>query len=119
MNDLLRPSLYGARHEIRQINADELKGHAGPRTSDACDVVGPICESGDFLGRHRELGDVKPDALLAVLTVGAYGFSMSSNYNTRPKAAEVMVDGDNWRVIRARETVDDLLRGERLPNLAG
>ena len=106
MNDLLRPSLYSAWQEIVPV-----------RKSDApcltTDVVGPICETGDFLGKEREL-NAQPGDLLAVRTAGAYGFSMSSNYNSRPRAAEVMVDGDQAHEVRARETLDDLIRGEAL-----
>lgn len=105
MNDLLRPSLYDAWQEIIPVV---------PRTDIATqnyDIVGPICETGDFLGKERELAITSGD-LLAVRSAGAYGFSMSSNYNTRPRVAEVMVDGDQFHVIRQRETIDDLLRGE-------
>jgi diaminopimelate decarboxylase len=77
------------------------------------DVVGPVCETGDFLGRQRDLALAEND-LLAVRSAGAYGFSMSSNYNTRPRAAEVMVDGNSIHIIRERETIDDLVRGEHL-----
>ena len=105
MNDLLRPALYDAWQEIVPVV---------PRTDVATqhyDIVGPICETGDFLGKDRELAISSGD-LLAVRSAGAYGFSMSSNYNTRPRAAEVMVDGKQFHVIRQRETIDDLLRGE-------
>ena len=78
------------------------------------DVVGPICETGDFLARDRALPTMAAGELLAIGAAGAYGFTMSSNYNTRPRAAEVMVDGDRWRVIRARETLEHLLVGEKL-----
>ena len=109
MNDLMRPSLYGAEHPIEVVSpVDE----ADPGTPPAIDVVGPLCESGDFLGLGRRLPGAAPGALLAVRAVGAYGFCMSSHYNSRPRAAEVMVDGDRWAIIRARETVDDLMRGE-------
>jgi diaminopimelate decarboxylase len=117
MNDLVRPSLYGAHHEIRVV--EDVRGEREVRGSSSVgrfDVVGPICESGDFLGRECELADVAPGGLLAVLCTGAYGFSMSSNYNSRPRAVEVLVDGTDWRVIRQRETVDDLMRGEELNN---
>lgn len=108
MNDLIRPSLYDAVHDIRVISAESED--AGRVT--VCDVVGPICESGDFLGIDRELPGVRPGVLLAVLGAGAYGFTMSSTYNSRPRAAEVLVDGHRWAVVRERETVDDLSRGE-------
>lgn len=113
MNDLLRPSLYGAHHEIEVLEAAgavEPGGHQGARV----DVVGPLCESGDFLGLDRDLPGVYPGSLLAVRDVGAYGFSMSSNYNSRPRGAEVLLDGERFAVARPRETVDDLLRGEDL-----
>jgi len=109
MNDLLRPALYGAWQEIVPVNAQSGEAER------VYDVVGPVCETGDFLGKDRSLRLSSGD-LLAVMSAGAYGFSMSSNYNTRPRAAEVMVDGDAFHVIRRRESWDDLVRGEaRLP----
>jgi diaminopimelate decarboxylase len=107
MNDLIRPALYQSYQEI--IPAVE---HPGGRTG-TYDLVGPICETGDFLGKQRELSLSEGD-LLAVRSSGAYGFTMSSNYNSRPRAAEVMVDGDQMQLIRERETLEDLWRGERL-----
>jgi diaminopimelate decarboxylase len=107
MNDLLRPSLYQAWMDIVPVR--ESAGVA----PQVYDVVGPVCETGDWLGRDRELAIIKGD-LLAVRTAGAYGFVMSSNYNSRGRAAEVMVDGDRVVLVRARETFDDLVRGERL-----
>lgn len=107
MNDLLRPSLYQAWQEIIPEKADSS---AAGKTYD---VVGPVCESGDWIGKDRELS-VQPDDLLVVRTAGAYGFVMSSNYNTRPRAAEVMVDGDRFQVVRDRETVVSLFENERL-----
>ena len=106
MNDLQRPALYDAWHDIIPV---------APRAGDSVtyDVVGPVCETGDFLGRQRDLVLAEGD-LLAVRSAGAYGFSMSSNYNTRPRAAEIMVDGDTIHVIREREVLDDLVRGEHL-----
>jgi diaminopimelate decarboxylase len=107
MNDLIRPALYKAHHEIRPLR----------RTNAAqviADVVGPICETGDFLARDREIADVQPDSWLAVSSTGAYGFVQASNYNSRPRGAEVLVEGNQWRVIRERETYDDLVRGETL-----
>ena len=79
------------------------------------DVVGPVCESGDFLAKDRSLPPVERGALLAVRSAGAYGFAMSSNYNARPRAAEVLVDGDRFAVVRTRETLEDLVRGETFP----
>jgi diaminopimelate decarboxylase len=108
MNDLMRPSLYDAWHDIAPVRVD------APRERRLYDVVGPVCESGDFLGRDRELG-VAPGDLLVIASAGAYGASMSSNYNTRPRAAEVMVDGARYRVVRRRETVAELLAPETLP----
>jgi diaminopimelate decarboxylase len=107
MNDLQRPALYGAWHDIIP-----LQQH-GDREAHVYDVVGPVCETGDFLGKGRELAIAEGD-LLAVRSAGAYGFTMSSNYNSRPRAAEVMVDGDRFSVIRERETLEDLTRGEHL-----
>lgn len=107
MNDLLRPALYDAWHGIIPV-----RPRAG-RTPRPCDVVGPVCETGDFLGLDREL-QVEPGDLLAVTQAGAYGFVMSSNYNSRPRAAEVMVEGATMHLVRERETPDDLVRGERL-----
>jgi diaminopimelate decarboxylase len=106
MNDLGRPSLYGSYHAISPV--------AGrPRRKVVADVVGPICETGDFLARDRELPSFAPGDLVAVMSAGAYGFSMSSTYNSRPRAAEVMVRGSRFEVVRERESVRDLTRGER------
>lgn len=76
------------------------------------DVVGPVCETGDFLARDRELADVQPGAYLAIASAGAYGFAQASNYNSRPRAAEVLVEGSSWRIVRQRETWEDLIKGE-------
>jgi diaminopimelate decarboxylase len=105
MNDLLRPSLYRAHHEIVPVRKSSL-----PRIT--ADVVGPVCETGDFLARDREMADAMPGDYLAVMTAGAYGFALSSNYNSRPRAVEALVEGATFRVIRARETYADLIRGE-------
>ncbi len=102
MNDLIRPSLYGSYHKILPVLEQE------GRPLRAADVVGPVCESGDFLARDRELPAVEQDELLAVLSAGAYGFTMSSNYNSRPRAAEIIVDGAEVTVARRRETYADL-----------
>ncbi len=110
MNDLIRPSLYGAYHEIRPVNQQ-----AGLRTKQLMDIVGPVCESGDFLAKDRMLASVRPGELLAVMSAGAYGFVMASNYNSRPRAPEVLVKGSDFYVIRARETFDDLIKGETIP----
>jgi diaminopimelate decarboxylase len=105
MNDLVRPSHYQAYHEIVAVDA-------GDQPSIRADVVGPVCETGDFLALDREVPDVAAGEHLAVLGAGAYGFVMASNYNSRPRAAEVVVDGDRWWVARARETVEQLFEGE-------
>jgi diaminopimelate decarboxylase len=107
MNDLVRPSHYQAYHEIVELERRD-------RPSLRADIVGPVCETGDFLALDRELPDVRAGDRLAVLGAGAYGFVMASNYNTRPRPAEVIVDGDRWWVARPRETVDDLIRSERV-----
>ena len=109
MNDLIRPSLYDAYHKILPV-----KKQARPPV--VVDLVGPICESGDFLAKNREIEDCEPGELLAVMSTGAYGFVMASNYNARPRPAEVMVKGDLYSVIRERENYKDLHRGEKLPN---
>ncbi|MGD9727922.1 MAG: diaminopimelate decarboxylase, partial [Nitrospiraceae bacterium] len=110
MNDLIRPSLYGAYHDIRPL--DERTNQT--RRS-LVDVVGPVCESGDFLAKDRMMPDVKPGEMLAVMSAGAYGFVMASNYNSRPRVPEVLVKGGEMHVIRARESYDDLVRGEHIP----
>jgi diaminopimelate decarboxylase len=106
MNDLMRPALYNAYHEILPVTTN--KG-----TTKTYQVVGPVCETGDFLGHDRKLALSQGD-LLAIMSAGAYGMSMSSNYNTRPRAAEVMVDGDQVHLIRERESVDLLIAGEKI-----
>lgn len=105
MNDLIRPSLYQSHHEIVPLRKTE-------RPAIVADVVGPICETGDFLARDRSLANVAPGDFLAVCTAGAYGFVLSSNYNSRPRPPEVLVEGNTWRIIRPRETHKDLVRGE-------
>lgn len=109
MNDLLRPSLYGSYHAILPVQRVE-----GAATLTA-DVVGPICESGDFLAKDRELPAVQPGDLLAVMSAGAYGFTMASNYNARPRLPEILGKGERYLVIRRRETYEDLIRGEEIP----
>ncbi|CUS33798.1 Diaminopimelate decarboxylase [Candidatus Nitrospira nitrosa] len=111
MNDLIRPSLYGAYHEIRPVN--EAAAH---RPKQLVDIVGPVCESGDFLAKDRSLPNIQPDDLLAVMSAGAYGFVMASNYNSRPRVPEVLVKGGEFHVIRDRETYDDLVKGEIIPS---
>ncbi len=107
MNDLIRPALYHAHHEIVPLRKNSLP----PLTAD---VVGPVCESGDFLARDRKMANVMPGDFLAVCTAGAYGFVQSSNYNSRPRVPEVLVEGGGYRIIRSRETLEDLVRGETL-----
>jgi diaminopimelate decarboxylase len=111
MNDLIRPALYRAHHDILPLH----QAPAAPLVATervVADVVGPVCETGDFLARDRELPDVQPDDYLAVLSAGAYGFVQSSNYNSRPRAPEVLVEGTRWRIVRERESYEDLIRGE-------
>jgi diaminopimelate decarboxylase len=108
MNDLLRPSLYKAHHEIAPVVLDMQSGE-----EEVVDVVGPICETGDFFARERSLPAAKEGDLLAILDAGAYGMVLASNYNTRPRPAEVLVDGKSVKVIRRRETTADQLRMER------
>ena len=107
MNDLLRPSLYDAYHEVRAVKEDGSVENA--------DLVGPVCESGDYLARDRELPDAREGELLAIMHAGAYGFSMASNYNSRPRPAEVLVRGDRWAIVRERESYADLVKGELVP----
>jgi len=108
MNDLVRPSLYQSYHDIRPVDKK-------PRESRVVDVVGPICESSDFIARERSLPAMQSGELLAVMSAGAYGFSMSSNYNARTRAAEVLVRDNRYQVVRARESWEDLIRGESIP----
>ena len=107
MNDLLRPSLYEAHHEIRPVKEGVAMVPA--------DLVGPVCESGDYLAKDRDLPDAAEGDLLALMGAGAYGFSMASNYNSRPRPAEVLVRGDRWSVVRERESYADLIKGELIP----
>ncbi len=108
MNDLMRPTLYGAYHHIIPVKKRKRK-------KIVADIVGPICESGDFLAKERQLPAPRQHEYLAVMSAGAYGFSMSSNYNSRPRPAEVMVRNDKYYLIRRRETLQDLIRGEVIP----
>jgi diaminopimelate decarboxylase len=109
MNDLLRPSLYQAEHHIGPVV------YKDGTPEEKVDVVGPICESGDFLAQDRALPEVQSGDLLAVFTAGAYGFSMASNYNSRKRVPEILVSGKKAYVIRRRETYEDLVRGEAIP----
>jgi len=112
MNDLIRPVLYEAFHEIRPV----VRNGGGRATAD---VVGPVCESGDFFARERDMPEAHRGDLLAVMSAGAYGFVMASNYNSRPRAAEVIVNGSEYQVVRERETFEDLIRGEKIVTLKG
>jgi diaminopimelate decarboxylase len=109
MNDLIRPSLYNSFHAIQPVLAKK-------RGRQKADIVGPICESGDFLAKEREVDVFRPGDLLAVMSAGAYGFSMSSTYNSRPRVEEVMVREDRFYTIRKRETYEDLVKGEQIPD---
>ncbi|MDD5439469.1 MAG: diaminopimelate decarboxylase [Candidatus Omnitrophica bacterium] len=115
MNDLIRPSLYSAYHEILPVDCPRQAGGARSRRTVKYDVVGPICESGDFLGKDRVLPELKEGDLLAVMGAGAYGYAMSSNYNSRPRLPEVMVIKNRVHLVRPRETYADLVRGEKVP----
>ena len=109
MNDLMRPSLYNSFHAVQPVTVSG-------RQKVKADIVGPICESGDFFAKDREMDSFEPGDLIAIMSAGAYGFSMSSNYNSRPRPCEVMVKGDQFYIIRAGETYDDLVRGEVIPD---
>jgi diaminopimelate decarboxylase len=109
MNDLLRPPLYDAWHEVRPVREAESDAPAA-----VYDIVGPVCESADFLAKDRKLSAREGD-LLALMSSGAYGMAMSSNYNSRPRAAEVLVEGNAAHLVRRRETVEELFAGERIP----
>jgi diaminopimelate decarboxylase len=104
MNDLIRPALYGSHHQLWPARAR--------RETEIADVVGPVCESADFIAKDREIAVLEPGELLAIMSAGAYGFSLSSNYNSRPRAAEVLVTGETYRIIRKRESYEDLVRLE-------
>lgn len=108
MNDLIRPAFYDSYHEILNVNKSNSR-------KEKVDIVGPVCESGDFFARDRELPMVKKGDLLAILSAGAYGFAMSSNYNSRPRVPEVLVHGGEYFLIREREKIEDLMRGESIP----
>lgn len=109
MNDLIRPSIYGAYHNIQPVIENS-------RDEVTVDIVGPICESGDFLAKDRQISRVEKGEYLAVMSAGAYGYAMSSNYNSRPRPAEVLVKDNEYAIIRQRETYKDLIRGEVMPN---
>jgi diaminopimelate decarboxylase len=111
-NDLIRPAFYNSFHALQPVR----KGAVETLTAD---VVGPICETGDFIARDREIALPAQGDLVAVMSAGAYGFSMASNYNSRPRAAEVMVRGDRYAIVRRREELEDLIRGEEIPDFVG
>jgi len=108
MNDLIRPGFYNSYHKIQPVVR-------GEREEMTADVVGPICESSDYLAKGRKIGRFDRSELMAVMSAGAYGFSMASNYNSRPKVAEVLVRNNRFHVIRRREDYVDLIRGEKIP----
>jgi diaminopimelate decarboxylase len=114
MNDLLRPSMYEAWHGIVPLSPVDAVRPAAP-----ADIVGPVCESGDTFARSRALAELQPGARVAILDAGAYGSVMSSTYNARPLAAEAMVDGHRWAVIRARQAPEEMWAAERIPDFAG
>jgi diaminopimelate decarboxylase len=116
MNDLIRPALYHAHHEIIPVKQPAKKSAGKSSQEIVVDVVGPVCESGDFFARDRALPSLKPDDLVVLLDAGAYGMSLTSNYNTRPRPAEVLIQGSSARLIRRRETIKDLYAPE-LPSL--
>lgn len=108
MNDLIRPSLYSAYHRIQAVQRKITD-------SVTADIVGPICESGDFLAQDRDMQPYEPGDLVAVMSAGAYGFVMASNYNTRPRVPEILVSADRYDVVRKREMLEELIAGERIP----
>ncbi|KAA0258969.1 diaminopimelate decarboxylase [Deferribacter autotrophicus] len=108
MNDLMRPTLYGSYHEIKPVKEGNYKNVYG-------DIVGPICETGDFLAKDRDIPDFQQGDLVAVMSAGAYGFTMSSNYNSRPRVPEILVNKDKYYIVRRRETYDDLIGLECIP----
>lgn len=107
MNDLIRPTLYEGWHQIVPLRET-------PGAAELADIVGPICETGDYLAQNREVAPVKAGDFIAAMSAGAYGFSMASNYNTRPMPAEILVDGDQAHVVRERQTLEDVLKGEKV-----
>jgi diaminopimelate decarboxylase len=110
MNDLIRPALYGSYHEIVPVE-DSTSSMSKDKTV-KMDIVGPVCESGDFFAQNRQMPELCAGDLLAVMSAGAYGFVMASNYNSRPLPAEALVRGDKLALIRKRQTIDDLIRDE-------
>ncbi|MBI4971553.1 MAG: diaminopimelate decarboxylase [Candidatus Omnitrophica bacterium] len=110
MNDLIRPSLYDAHHDVLAVTKNEVLKRI------KADVVGPVCESGDFLAKDRNIPDFQAGDLIALMGAGAYGFTMSSNYNSRPRVPEVMVSGSKFEIVRKRESVADLIKGETIPS---
>jgi diaminopimelate decarboxylase len=118
MNDLIRPALYQSYHEIVPCRAPVSgadSSTSNSKTVEKIDIVGPVCESGDFFALDREMPELHEGDLLAIMSGGAYGFVMAANYNSRPRPAEVLVRGDKFALVRKRETWDDLVRGEMEP----
>ena len=108
MNDLIRPALYEGYHEIVPLRQS-------PGKPEVMDVVGPVCESGDFFAQDREIPPLEEGERIALMSAGAYGFVMSSNYNSRPLLPEILVDGSTPHVVRTRQTIEDLVQGEKIP----
>ncbi len=119
MNDLIRPALYHSYHEIVPVNqpiaSTSMSKSKSKSSMEKIDIVGPVCESGDFFALDREMPEVHEHHLLAIMSAGAYGFVMASNYNSRPLPAEALVHGDRFTLIRERQTWEDLVRGEVEP----
>jgi diaminopimelate decarboxylase len=111
MNDLIRPALYHSYHEIVPVK-EPIMSTSTSTKKEKIDIVGPVCESGDFFALDREMPEVHEEDLLAIMSAGAYGFVMASNYNSRPLPAEALVEGDKFSLIRKRQTWEDLVRGE-------
>ncbi len=112
MNDLIRPALYNSFHAVQPVKMTHSEMFVA-------DLVGPVCETGDFLAKDRKMPPFEPGDLVAVMSAGAYSFSMASNYNSRPRPAEVMVKGKLFSIIRSREVYDDLISGEAIPEFLG
>jgi diaminopimelate decarboxylase len=115
MNDLIRPALYHSYHEVVPVREPQSSTSRSTSTTEKIDIVGPVCESGDFFAQDREMPALKAGDLLAIMSAGAYGFVMASNYNSRPLPAEALVRGEKFSLIRKRQTNEDLVRGEQDP----
>ncbi|NOQ95199.1 MAG: diaminopimelate decarboxylase, partial [Desulfobacterales bacterium] len=112
MNDLIRPALYDSFHAVQPVRVTDSQ-------MVEADLVGPVCETADFFAMNRKMPSFKPEDLVAIMSAGAYGFSMASNYNSRPRPTEVMVRGKRFSIVRARETYDDLISCEAIPGFIG